>query len=307
VNTSTADAVTDAIHRLARCIAALAQDIGRTHLLHPDIYLVRANTPTPMQIHTVYTPALCFIAQGAKHLVIGEQQLDYDEQRMLLFTVDLPVMSQVVRATAAHPYLGIRINLNIEKMSTLAAQVFPHGITTANTTAGAVVGPNSAPIIQTVTRLIESLSRPDESQLIAPLILDELLIRVLQSPIGAQIAAACLAHTQTHRIAQALTWIRQHYDAPLSVRDLAARVHMSPSTLHHHFKQVTAMSPLQYQKAIRLHTARQLLMQQRYDVQQTSIAVGYASVSQFSREYRRFFGHTPSLDTKLRSIDTSDH
>lgn len=298
--------LSDAVQRLAQRMDSLTPRTGRT-ILGSDMYLIREHAPTPVQIHSLYTPALCFIAQGAKHIVVGEHQLDYDEQRMLLFTVDLPVTSQIVRATAHQPYLGMRINLNISKMSELVAQVFPQGITRTHSTRGAVVGTNTPHIINTVTRLLDSLADPAEQQLIAPLILDELLIRVLQSDIGAQIAAACLAHTQTHRIAQALTWIRQHYNEPLSVSALAKQVHMSPSTLHHHFKQVTAMSPLQYQKAMRLHTARQLLMQHQHDVGQTSMQVGYVSVSQFSREYRRFFGHAPSHDVKQRVTDLALH
>lgn len=299
------DARTSAIRQLAQRMDALTPHPGRTSLLHPDIYLIRAHAPTPTYVHSIYTPALCVIAQGAKHLVIGDRQLDYDEQRMLLFTVDLPVSSQIVRASTQHPYLGMRINLDANKMNELTTRVFPHGISATPTTNGALLGSNTTHIIATMTRLIESLSNPAESHLIAPLILDELLIRVLQSDIGAHVATACLAHTQTSRIAQALNWIRQHYDQPLSVSMLANHVHMSQSTLHHHFKQVTGMSPLQYQKAIRLHAARQLLIQ-HHDVGQTSVQVGYASVSQFSREYRRFFGHAPSRDTKLRTIDASD-
>lgn len=268
--------------------------LGRNELA-PGIIAVRDINPTAV-VPTVYTPALCLIAQGEKHIYLDEETYTYDETRLLLFAVDLPIMAQVTRATLAQPYLGLRINLDPSKIAALVPKIFPHGIPNQSAMRGLYVTDTHDAIMQSATRLVELFAHPDDVHLIAPLIIEELLIRLLRSPIGSRVAQIGLRESHIQRISHAIEWIRTHYDQPMQIDDLAAMVHMSNSAFHHHFKIITAMTPLQYQKTLRLQHARQLMITANLDATHAAVQVGYASPSQFSREYRRLFGESPSRD-----------
>jgi AraC-like DNA-binding protein len=279
---------------LAHALHTMTPRLGRNELA-PGIIAVRDIHPTAV-VPTVYTPALCLIAQGEKHIYLDEETYTYDETRLLLFAVDLPIMAQVTRASLEQPYLGLRINLDPNKIAALVPKIFPQGIPDPSTMRGLYATDTHDAIVQSATRLVELFAHPDDAPLIAPLIIEELLIRLLRSPIGSRVAQIGLRESHIERISRAIEWIRTHYDQPMQIDNLAAMVHMSNSAFHHHFKIITAMTPLQYQKTLRLQHARQLMITANLDATHAAVQVGYASPSQFSREYRRLFGESPSRD-----------
>ena len=279
---------------LAHALHTMTPRLGR-NVLAPGIIAVRDIHQTAV-IPTVYTPALCLIAQGEKQIYLEDETYTYDETRLLLFAVDLPIMAQVTRATLEQPYLGLRINLDPSKIAALVPKIFPQGIPDPSAMRGVYVTDTHDAIVQSATRLVELFAHPDDAPLIAPLIIEELLIRLLRSPIGSRVAQIGLRESHIQRISRAIDWIRMHYDKPMQIDDLAAMVHMSNSAFHHHFKIITAMTPLQYQKMLRLQHARQLMISADCDATHAAVQVGYASPSQFSREYRRLFGESPSRD-----------
>lgn len=279
---------------LAHALHTMTPYPGRTELA-PGIIAVR-DPHTTSVVPTVYTPALCLIAQGEKRIYLEDETYIYDETRILLFAIDLPIMAQVTRATPDAPYLGLRINLDSTRIATLVPKIFPNGVTAHPDTRGVYVADSDHTIVEAATRLVSLFAAPDTAPLIAPLIIEELMIRLLLSPIGHRVAQIGLQESHIQRISRAIDWIRTHYDQPMLVDDLAAMVHMSNSAFHQHFKAITAMTPLQYQKVLRLQHARQLMLSANLDATHAAVAVGYASLSQFSREYRRLFGEAPARD-----------
>ena len=241
-------------------------------------------------------PALCVAAQGAKVVMLGREVLEYDPAHLLVFAVGLPISSQVTRASRKDPYLGFTLDLDPARVRELAARVYPRGVPKASDDCGLYVGRATDDIVDAVTRLLDLMVQPEDADLLGPLVVDEILIRLLRTPIGSRIAQ--IGHTKSgvQRMADAVTWIRTHFAQPVTVEEMAASVHMSASSFHQRFKAVTTMSPLQYQKVLRLHEARRLMLFQDMDASDACHRVGYLSASQFSREYSRFFGNAPSKD-----------
>jgi len=228
--------------------------------------------------------------------MLGSEVLEYDPARMLVFAVDLPVSGQLTRASQREPFLGFRLDLDPARVAELAARVFPHGVPRSSDQRGLYVGLATDAIIEAVTRLLELMARAEDADLLGPLVVDEILIRLLGTPIGARVAQIGAPKSGVHRVAEAVSWIREHYAQPVTVEEMAASVHMSASSFHARFKAVTTMSPLQYQKVLRLHEARRLMLFEKMDANAACHRVGYLSASQFSREYARFFGSAPGKD-----------
>jgi len=246
-------------------------------------------------------PILCVAAQGAKAIMLGREVVEYDPSHLLIFAVDLPVSSQVIRASQRDPYLGFILDLDPARVAELAARVYPLGVPKAPDNRGLYVGQATDAIVDAVTRLLELVARPDDAELLGPLVVDEILIRLLRTNIGSRVAQIGQPKSGVQRIAKAVSWIREHFAQPVTVDDMAASVHMSGSSFHQQFRAVTTMSPLQYQKVLRLHEARRLMLFQKLDANDACRRAGYLSASQFSREYSRFFGSAPTRDiAKLR-------
>ena len=188
------------------------------------------------------------------------------------------------------------MDLDPARVGELAARVYPRGVPKASDQRGLYVGRSTDDIVDAVTRLLDLMARPEDADLLGPLVIDEILIRLLRTPIGNRVAQ--IGHTKSgvQRMAEAVTWIRTHFAQPVTVEEMAASVHMSASSFHQRFKAVTTMSPLQYQKVLRLHEARRLMLFQAMDTGDACHRVGYLSASQFSREYGRFFGSAPTKD-----------
>jgi transcriptional regulator GlxA family with amidase domain len=175
-------------------------------------------------------------------------------------------------------------------------KVYPRGLPPVEERSAVYVTPMDASIVSAATRLMDSLGHPGDAELLAPLVMDEILIRLLRSPIGVRVAQMGFAESSVHRVAKAISWLRENFSQPMKVEDLAGLVHMSVSSFHEHFKSVTSMSPLHYQKVLRLQEARRLMLSTIVDAGTASQRVGYLSASQFSREYSRFFGSAPTKD-----------
>jgi AraC-like DNA-binding protein len=285
-----------ALRRLAHLIARSAPHDGVFPLRLPGTYALRRSRLTSEPVHATLGPSLCIVAQGAKVMMLGGEVLEYDPARMLVFAVDLPVAGQLTRASRTDPFLGFKLDLVPARVAELATRVYPRGIPKPPDQRGLYVGHTTDGIIDAVARLLDLMVRPEDADLIGPLVVDEILLRLLQTPIGPRVAQIGTAKSGVHRVAQAIAWIREHFAQPITVDEMAAAANMSASSFHERFKAVTTMSPLQYQKALRLHEARRLMLFQKMEASEACHRVGYLSASQFSREYSRFFGSAPTKD-----------
>jgi AraC-like DNA-binding protein len=284
------------IVRLGKLIALHAPYDGSFELRTPGVYAIRLSGTNTELTHAVMRSAVCIVAQGAKSVMIGEDVFEYEASQIAVYSVDVPVAAQVTRASHAEPYLNLKIDLDPRKVAELAAKVYPHGLPQPREGRAVWVGDADANIVDASTRLLEVMAQPAEAELLAPLIVDEILIRLLRSPMGSRVAQIGHSESSLQRVANAVSWLRSNFDQPVDVDDLAALVNMSVSSFHRQFKSVTSMSPLQYQKALRLQEARRLMLTEQLDAGNASRRVGYASPSQFSREYGRFFGTAPTRD-----------
>jgi AraC-like DNA-binding protein len=290
------------LRKLANLLATYAPHDGAFELRMPGAFAVRKSRITSAPAHATLGPALCVVAQGAKVVMLDRDVIEYDPSRVLVFSVDLPVASQVIRASSRNPFLGFVLDLDPRRIAELAARVYPGGVPRTSNQRGLFAGQATDAIVEAIARLLELMAQPADAELLAPLVVDEILIRLLRSPIGARVAQIGQPKSGVQRIAEAVSWIRAHFAQPVTVEEMAASVHMSASAFHQRFKAVTSMSPLQYQKVLRLHEARRLMLFQGMDAADACRRVGYLSPSQFSREYARFFGSAPIKDiARLRA------
>ncbi|KVD51259.1 AraC family transcriptional regulator [Burkholderia sp. MSMB1072] len=282
--------------RLAALIAAYAPHDGMFDLPLRGMRVARACAPSPQWNHGVHHACLSIVGQGAKSMRVGDETYPIDESRMLVATADLPVTGRVTRANPAEPFLYAQLALDPHRIAALTPVVFPHGLPKTVDYRALDTLDATPEIVDAVARLMQLIAQPDDLDLLAPLIVDEILIRLLRGPSGTRVAQIGDAGSTTQRISRAVAWIRDHYLDPIAVDALARRVEMSPSTFHHHFRAVTSMSPLQCQKVLRLQEARRLMCLSAMDARQACRSVGYVSASQFSREYARLFGDAPGRD-----------
>lgn len=272
-------------------IAARHADAPNWQTAIPRLSLYKGDGPTP-PISGLFEPKVCIVLQGAKQIVIGEQVLRYDPATCFVASVDLPVSGCIIEASAARPYIGLSLDLDPVIIASLLPDVA--GRAEAETQAFAV-GPVTPEFLDPWVRLLALLDTPEDIGVLAPMVEREILYRLLRGPQGALLRQAARTDSRLYQIRAAIGWIRDHYDAPLSIEALAGRAGMSLASFHRHFKAATAMSPLQYQKTLRLQQARLLLAVDK-DAARAAYAVGYESASQFSREYSRLFGLPPGRD-----------
>jgi AraC-like DNA-binding protein len=254
----------------------------------------RPHEPTP----TVYKPSLCVIAQGSKQVALGNERYVYDRSRYLVASLELPVIGEVLDASTAEPYLCLCLELDPKEAASALLESSPLPPEEAAPTRGLFLARATVDFIDACLRLLRLMKTPEDIAALAPLAEREILYRLLRSPEGWRLRQMVSGNGQVRRIAKSLEWLKQHYHEPLRIEALAEAASMSPSSFHAHFKNVTAMSPLQYQKHLRLHEARRLLLGEGVDAATAGHRVGYDSPSQFSREYRRLFGVTPGKDTQ---------
>lgn len=289
---------------LARLAAAYAPHDGSFQMRIPGLHVSRFSRINKECVHALRLPCLSIIAQGAKRVIVGQDTYQYDSTRMLVYSVALPVAAQVTQASASEPYLALRLDLDPLKIGVLVLKVYPKGLPPVQERRAVYLTPADSKVVNAAIRLMECLAQPRDVELLAPLVFDEILIRLLRSPIGVRVAQMGFAESSVHRLAKAISWLRANFSQPMKVEELAEMVNMSVSSFHAHFKSVTSMSPLHYQKVLRLQEARRLMLSAMIDASNAGRRVGYLSASQFSREYSRFYGSAPSKDiAKLRNDD----
>ena len=248
--------------------------------------------------NAMYEPVLCLTVQGAKRVVLGGDTYTYDSSHFLLSSIDIPTTVQVVKASQQKPCLGLVIKLDLKEISQLVVESDLPQPKVEPASRGIALGEVTLPLLDAFKRLLNLLNEPENIPILAPLIKREIFFRILVGDQGARLRQMASAGSSSHQIAKAINWLKDNYTNPLRVEELASHVHMSPSTFHHHFRKMTAMSPLQYQKWLRLNEARRLMLSDSMDAGLAAFRVGYESQSQFSREYSRLFGNSPLRDIK---------
>lgn len=268
----------------------------------PALSLFREDEPTePMS--AVYEPSICMVVQGAKRVLLGNETYVYNDHKYLITSVDLPTFFQVVEASKERPLLGLKLTFDIQEVSQLLidsnfphhrAQKSAHGMATSEITL---------PLLTAFQRLIDLFDEEHDIPILAPIIQKEIIYLLLVGEQGARLRQIAAAGSQSQQVARAIAWLKNNFAQQLRIDDLASQARMSTSSFHNHFRSITAQSPLQYQKHLRLHEARRLMLAESLDAANAAFQVGYESPSQFSREYNRLFGAPPLRDvTNLRQL-----
>ena len=288
---------------LAAQIERLTGTDGAHATAIPRLMLARVSQ-SHHPVHAVYEPAFCVLAQGSKRVLLANEVYIYDSSNYLVVGQNLPVASQVLDASPEAPYLGLRLDFDVKEIAALALDLkLDRAPSVRASERGMFTGGLTTALLDPLLRLVKLLASPEDVPALAPLITREILYRLLRSPDGWRLAQMAMVGSHSQRIAHAINLLSQRFREPLRVEALADEVHMSPSTLHQHFKAVTAMSPLQFQKQLRLQEARRIMIGEQVDAATAGHRVGYESQSQFNREYSRFFGAPPVRDVKrLREL-----
>jgi AraC-like DNA-binding protein len=280
------------VERIAR---AISED-GTVQPLK-GLHLNCLSSPTE-PVYGVSAPAFCVIAQGSKEVLLGDNHYRYDPAHYLIATVELPTVSQVLEASTERPYLSLRLELDptlVGSVMVEAGHSAPPGRADVRAIA---VSPLDAGLLDAVVRLVRLLDCPADPRVLLPLIRREIIYRLLMGEQGARLRHLAILGGYTHRIARAVERLRQEFDQPLRIEQLARELGMSVSGFHHHFKAVTALSPLQFQKRLRLQEARRLLLGEDLDAASAAYRVGYRDASHFNREYKSLFGVPPMRDVQ---------
>jgi AraC-like DNA-binding protein len=295
--------MTERQQELAARVARLAPFDGSHQSALPWLAMNRGSVPT-MCMPMVYQPCLAIVVQGRKRAILNDEVFHYDALNYLVVGVTLPGLGQVLEASPEHPYLSLRLNLDLEEIARLVLQLGDRG--PSSSSRGLFVARLDEPLLDAVLRLVKLLETPEDIDVLAPVVQREIYYRMLRGDLGSRLVDLAQGEGGNHRIVRAIEWLKRHFAAPLRIETLAEAVHMSPSALHRRFKAVTAMSPLQYQKHLRLHEARRLMFADGIECATAGHRVGYESASQFSREYRRLFGAPPRVEiSRLRETGVS--
>ncbi|QWF17677.1 AraC family transcriptional regulator [Lysobacter capsici] len=284
-------------------IARLTDSDGVHATAVRPLHLIRMSAPTECS-PSVYEPRLCVVAQGRKVVTLSGRTYHYDPLNYLVVSVTLPMIGQVVEATPDKPYLCLRLDIDPAQIASLIVDAgqspaIDHGHGGNGVDLGLYAARVNTTLMDAVLRLMRLLDTPQDLPVLAPMALREIFYRVLMGDLGHRLRALALTDSRSSRIAKAVAVLRQCYLQPLSIDELAEQVHMSTSSLHHQFKAVTTLSPLQFQKHLRLHEARRLMMVSGVEAVTAAHRVGYESPSQFSREYKRLFGAPPRAEVVL--------
>ena len=295
------------IKKLAEKITLLTEKSSLPGTDIPELSIYQRSAPSE-PISYLHGPSICMIAQGAKQVILGDETYLYDASHFLVTSVGLPVVAQITEASGEYPYLGLALKLNLRAIAQLIMDenlplppVRPSG-------RGMAVSEVSMPLLDAFLRLIDLLDEPESVPILAPLVQREIYYRLLVGDQGVRLRQIVETSSQSHQIARAIDWLKDNFTQSLRVDDLAAYSRMSTSSFHHYFRALTAMSPLQFQKWLRLQEAKRLMLTDHLDAASAAMQVGYESASQFSREYSRLFGAPPLRDIKsLHRKSTGDN
>lgn len=278
---------------------------GRCPTALPRVVLINSQART-LPSPSLYQPLVCFVAQGAKRVVVGEREVRYHAGTFVVVSLDLPVSAEICEASPEKPYLAFSMHLDRAMLADILLGL-PEEARPVGGSEALAVSTMTPDIVDPVLRLLRLLDRPADIGMLAPLLERELLYRLLQGEQGHHLRQFVQADSRLSQVARAIAHIREQYDRPVTIGTLADVAGMSQASFHRHFKAVTAMSPLQYQKNVRLHEARRLLLTETVEAARAGFSVGYESPSQFSREYARLFGAPPARDAaRLRALSPAD-
>ncbi len=280
------------VERVARAI----REDGTVEPLK-GLHIHRRSSPTE-PVHGVSDISFCVIAQGSKEVFLGDNCYRYDPAHYLLATAELPIVGQVIEASHERPYLSLRLVLDPTLVSSVMVEAGHFSSRSHADVSAITVSPLDTSLLDVVVRLVRLLDAPAEARFLMPLITREIVYRLLRGEQGDRLRHIAVLGGNTYRITKAIEWLRKDYNQPLRIEALAQELGMSVSGFHHHFKAVTAMSPLQFQKRLRLQEARRLMLGEHLDVASTAYQVGYDDASQFNREYKRLFGLPPMRDVE---------
>ncbi|HKU22695.1 MAG TPA: AraC family transcriptional regulator [Terriglobales bacterium] len=289
---------------LARKIAAHARTAGEHATSIPGLSLYRRTTTTPCYPAT-YEPSLNVFVQGQKRVTLGGTTYLCDGSTFLLSSLDLPVVSQIVKASDEVPLLSMLLKLDMASVREILNHAEFQSQNGSSDAPGLAIGRTTVDLLKPCSRLLDLLDAPEDIPFLSSVVQREIVYRLLRGPQGARLRAIATLGDQSHRTAKAIAWLRANYAKPLRLEELAEVARMGMSTLHHHFRALTAMSPLQYQKQLRLVAARERMLIEGLDAATAGFEVGYESPSQFNREYKRFFGQPPIRDIKTRQFSES--
>jgi len=282
---------------LAQLVDQWTREKGTFETPIMGLTLFRAETLTQPN-SSMMDASLCMIAQGKKQVILSEEAYTYDSNHFLFTAIDLPVITQVLEASVEQPYLSIVLRLDPYVLAQIMLEAHIPFKDTNTEKKGMAVGVVNSELNDAFIRLLKLLDTPQDIPILSPLIIKEIFYRLLMSPQGDRLKRIVAVGTTGHRIVKAIEWLKTNFTKSFSIEELSSTMGMSASSFHQHFRDITSMSPLQYQKRMRLTEARRLLMTEECDISSTSMQVGYESLSQFSREYKRFFGVPPSVDIK---------
>ena len=284
-------------------IARFATTDGFHTTAIPGLTLMRLSHPTE-PAHGLIQPTLCIVAQGRKRTITGDRALSYDAANFLVVSADTPIIGQVIEASPEAPYLCLKFDLEPSAITELLIEIGGIGGGAAEADASVSVSPATPDLIDAATRLVRLLASPHDIRVLFPMLRRELFYRVLQTDQATRLQQIAVAESRLQQVNRAIGWIKSNYRDSFAIEQVAAEARMSPSSLHVHFKAVTAMSPLQYQKQLRLQEARRMMLAEAVDAATAGHRVGYDSPSQFSREYARTFGAPPLRDVaRLKAGD----
>jgi len=286
---------------LARKIAAHVPKAGAQATAIPGLTLFRRTEPSPCYPAT-YEPSLTVFVQGRKRVSLGGTTYLCDESSFLLSSVDVPVVSQIVTASEEVPLLSLHLKLDMAVVRGILSQEEFQRREGSSQGHGIAIGTTTVELLKPCSRLLDLLDAPEDIPFLSDLVQREIVYRLLRGPQGERLRAIATLGDQSQRTAKAIAWLRANYAKPLHVEELAGVACMGMSTLHHHFRALTAMSPLQYQKQLRLQVARERMLIEGLDAASAAFDVGYESASQFNREYKRLFGQPPMRDIKTRRL-----
>ncbi|WP_263416691.1 AraC family transcriptional regulator [Terriglobus albidus] len=295
-------AVLEARRELARRIASITGGPGEHVTAAPGLVLYHRDEPTPCY-QASYEPSLSIFVQGRKHVILGETEYVCDSSSFLLSSIDVPAKSQIVEASQKTPLLVMFLRFDMPMVREMLSQEdLPEAKATAHR-QGLAVGETTLGLLSACIRLLDLLNTPEDIPFLSPLIQREIIYRLLKTPQAGRLRAIATSGDRVQRTARAIAWLRANFKKPLHIEELANTARMGVSTLHHQFRALTSMSPLQYQKMLRLQTARERMLMDGLDATTAAYEVGYESISQFSREYSRCFGLPPIRD--IRALKSS--
>ena len=289
---------------LAKLLERRTNSEGRNETAIPELKLYRYSQPTE-SANILMEPAVYVVVQGRKKVTVGDETYIYDRSQYLAVSVDLPAVGRVFQASPEEPYLCMTLTVDPRDLAALIVETGRQAPRDDHDGRALYLSALQAPLLDGFLRLVRLLDAPQDIPVLAPLILRELHYRLLQGEQSGRLAQMAIGDGRLRRVSGAIAWIKEHFAEPLQIEALAKRVNMSPSALHHYFKAVAAMSPVQYQKRLRLQEARNLLLSDATSAEAVAYEVGYASASQFNREYVRLFGQPPRRDAERLRAEAS--